>query len=54
MKKTYINPTMKVVKIHIRQMLASSPGVTLNRDGSVDAASVEGRYFDFDFDDDEE
>ena len=49
MKKTYINPTMKVVKIHTRQMIAtSSPSAGLNLDGTVGAGDIEGRYFDFD------
>ena len=48
MKKTYINPTMKVVKIHTRQMLASSPGAGLNLNETVGARDIEGRYFDFD------
>lgn len=52
MKKTYINPTMKVVKIHTRQMLASSPNAVLNPNAEVGAGDIEGRYFDFD--DDEE
>ena len=55
MKKTYINPTMEVVKIQINQMLAASPGVE-NGDGlgnSYNSGDVTyGR--DFDFDDEEE
>ena len=48
MKKTYINPTMKVVKIHIRQMLASSPVAQLNPNAILGAGDSDGRYFDFD------
>ena len=51
MKKTYKNPTMLVVKIQTRQMLASSP-TTINMYGSNASADAMGR--DFDFDDDEE
>ena len=51
MKKTYINPTMEVVKIATQQMLAASnPNVTLDKSGSVDADKVEGRFGIFDED----
>ncbi len=52
MKKTYINPTMKVVKLKTRQQMltVSSPNAGLTS-GSVDAGSIEGR--DYDFEDEE-
>ena len=44
MKKTYISPVSKVVRVGVAQMMAtSSPGVTLNSGDSVDAASVDVR-----------
>lgn len=51
MKKTYKNPTMVVVKIQTRHMLASSP-TSVNMYGSAASTDAMGR--DFDFDDDEE
>lgn len=54
MKKTYINPTIQIVKIQTVQMLASSEQVGLRGDynsGTVTIASREGRGF---WDDDEE
>lgn len=56
MKKTYITPTMTVVKETWSLLTASQgqPTVTISRDGSVDAGSVESRRgFSF-WDDDEE
>ena len=53
MKKTYINPNMKVVKIQMHQHLldASNPQVGFDRNAdAISAGSVEGRYFDFDED----
>ena len=41
MKKTYISPASKVVRVGVAQIMAASPGVTLNSGGSVDAASVD-------------
>ena len=41
MKKTYISPVSKVVRVGVAQMMATSPGVTINSGGSVDAANVE-------------
>ena len=41
MKKTYISPASKVVRVGVAQMMATSPGVTINSGGSVDAANVE-------------
>ena len=55
MKKTYINPTMEVVKIQINQMLAASPGVETGDglgNGYNSSDVTYGR--DFDFDDEEE
>ena len=43
MKKTYISPASEVEKVGGAQMMAASPGVTLNSGGSVDAASVDVR-----------
>ena len=52
MKKTYINPAMVIVKLRARQqMLTGSATLGLGADGSANEA--EGRYFDFDFDDEE-
>ncbi len=41
MKKTYISPVSKVVRVGVAQIMAASPGVKLNTGGSVDAASVD-------------
>ena len=41
MKKTYISPVSKVVRVGVAQMMATSPGVTMNSSGRVDAASVD-------------
>ena len=42
MKKTYISPASKVVRVGVAQMMAaSSPGVTMNSGGSVNANEVE-------------
>ena len=41
MKKTYISPASKVVKVGVAQIMAASPGVTMNSGGSVNAANVE-------------
>ena len=41
MKKTYISPVSKVVRVGVAQMMATSPGVTINSGDSVDAASVD-------------
>ena len=43
MKKTYNSPISKVVRVGVAQMMATSPGVTINSGGSVDAASVDVR-----------
>ena len=48
MKKTYKNPSMVVVKIQTRQMLAASYMTISNEE----TTTLDGR--DFDFDDDEE
>ena len=52
MKKTYINPSLEVVKIATQQMLAVS-----NRGFSGDAATTTNNEYDdarsFDFDDEE-
>ena len=44
MKKTYKNPTMKVVKIQTRQMLAASYMTISNEE----TTTLDGREFDFD------
>ena len=49
MKKTYINPTIEVVKIETHQMIAQSIGIA---GGNVNAEDAGAR--DFDFDDEEE
>lgn len=41
MKKTYISPASKVVKVGVAQIMAASPGVTMNSGGSVNANEVE-------------
>ena len=44
MKKTYISPVSKVVRVGVAQMMAtSSPGVTINSGGSVNANEVDVR-----------
>ena len=43
MKKTYINPVSKVVRVGVAQMMATSPGVTMNSGGSVNANEVDVR-----------
>ena len=53
MKKTYINPTIEVVKLQTMQMLATSDGTPQTSNDAVRSGDpVFGR--DFDFDDDEE
>ena len=55
MKKTYINPTMEVVKIQINQMLAASPGVETSDGLGNGYNSSDVTYSrDFDFDEDDE
>ena len=50
MKKSYINPNIKVVKIASRaKMLSgSNPEATYDPNGGVTPGLVEGRRFDFD------
>ena len=48
MKKTYINPTIEVIKIATQQMLALSIETTSTRQ---DPGSAAGREFDFDEED---
>ena len=55
MKKTYINPSIEVVKIKKVGMLAGSPlqdgtPADVNGDGNYNSL---GRYFDFDDEDEE-
>ena len=50
MKKTYINPTIEVVKIATQHMLAGSPGSqTLNPEDEqiTNENQVGGRFFEF-------
>lgn len=52
MKKTYINPTMEVVKVATQQMLAGSPGSqTLDKGATqIDSGSdIGGHDDDFDW-----
>lgn len=51
MKKTYINPTIKVVKIETRSIIASSVGI--NSTTTVSAESAESRSSSFGFGDEE-
>ncbi len=45
MKKTYINPTQKVVNLKMRATLLAGSELTIGAAGSANDA--EGRYFDF-------
>lgn len=52
MKKTYINPTMEIVKVATQQMLAGSPaGQVLDKNGTQidDGDLIGGRGDDFDW-----
>jgi len=51
MKKTYMNPSLEVVKIATQQMLAASVDAAINGQQSNEAAL--GRDYDFDFDDED-
>ena len=55
MKKTYINPTIEVVKLQMHQQMltGSNPDVTYDSSegSSIAPGSVEGRYYDFDDED---
>ena len=52
MKKTYKNPTMKVVKIQARQqMMTGSQGISIGTNNYNGTDDIQGR--DFDFDDEE-
>ena len=54
MKKTYINPTIEVFKIHTTAMLAASPDGTANgldTSKTVGAGDIDARDFDFDDED---
>ena len=52
MKKTYINPTIEVVKLQMHQQMltGSNPEVTYDssEESTIAPGSVEGRYYDFD------
>ena len=48
MKKTYINPTMEVVKLQMhQQMLAGSLDITKNSATKTGSDYDDARYFDF-------
>ena len=48
MKKTYINPTMEVVKLQMhQQMLAGSLNITDNEATQTDGVYNDARDFDF-------
>lgn len=49
MKQTYINPVLKVVKIQVSQIIASSPQLGIGDGGSANDA--ESRESDFDWED---
>ena len=56
MKKTYINPTIEVVKLQMHQQMltGSNPDVIYDSsEESIAPGSVQGRYYDFDDDEDE-
>ena len=46
MKKNYMRPESTVMKIEMASMIATSPNVTVNSSGNVDADKVESREFD--------
>ena len=50
MKKTYKNPTMVVVKIQARQQMMTVSSMTISNETTT---TLDGRGFDFDFDDEE-
>ena len=53
MKKTYISPSMVVVRLAMTQPLASSPTAGLNPNQSVNAGDIEVKGFNGSFWDDE-
>ena len=57
MKKTYINPTMKVVKVKTRSLFAASdpqPVVSIAPDSEVEAGEVQSRHYNVWGDEEEE
>ena len=50
MKKTYINPTMNVVKFNFCQQLLAGSALSKESDPITDESDVLSREFDFDFD----
>ena len=48
MKKAYSIPSIEIEEMATQEMLAVSPDVTLDKEGSVDAANVDARggWFD--------
>ena len=55
MKKTYINPEIAVIKIHTAALMSGSPQAPLDPDQVVDnPGNVGSRFFDADFDDEED
>ena len=45
MKKAYITPEVEAHAICVETLIAASPDVTINRNGSVDAGSVETKGY---------
>ena len=43
MNKKYITPATEVVNLNVQQMLAASPGATIDTGGSVDANDFDTR-----------
>ncbi|MBR2237896.1 MAG: hypothetical protein IJ887_08500 [Prevotella sp.] len=55
MKKTYMKPFILLTNVGARQMICNSqPQLLINRNGSVEAGSVESRRGSSIWDDDEE
>lgn len=55
MKKTYQNPTMKIVKVKTTQMIATSPKAQMyGKDATSEGMSRRGRSWDDEEDDFEE
>ena len=54
MKKTYMNPELKVVRLKARQQMLAGSLQMINEDASSSAGYYNSLGRDFDFDDDEE
>ena len=48
MKKTYINPNMKVIAINYSQQILAESNVAIGQDTVNSFGSLQGREFDFD------